>query len=79
MGEEFLHGQSIPDPEVTTRALAERYDVAISIDLRGIPPLIRQVFGSFFTQQSAAQMQQRDHESEASYQLRRARAIGSLQ
>jgi hypothetical protein len=79
MGDEFLHGQSIPDPEVTTRGLSERYDVAISFDLRGIPPLIRNVFGSFFTQQSAAQMQQRDHESDASYQLRRAQAIGSLQ
>ncbi len=78
-GNEFLKHGRIPHPEESAARLVARYDVAASVNLRGIPPLMKQVFATFFTQQSAAQMQQRDHESDASYQLRRANGLSALQ
>ncbi|SFI00710.1 hypothetical protein [Planctomicrobium piriforme] len=78
-GDSFLEEQKIPNPADVAQRLTARYDVAVSVNLRGIPPLIKTVFANFFSQQTAAQMQQRDHESDASYQARKARGLSSLQ
>ncbi len=79
LGSTFLDDNEIPSPEKLAAKLSSRYDVAASINLRGIPPLMKQVFATFFSQQSAAQLQQRDHESDASYQARRAGGLNALQ
>lgn len=76
---EFFDEVTIPDPDKVVGALGSRYDVSFSVILRSIPPLMRGVFGSYLAQQSAAQMQQRDHESDASYQARRAGGLSSIQ
>jgi hypothetical protein len=78
-GDTFLEGYDIPEPEPLVARLTDRYDAAISIDLTGIPPLIKDVFANFFSQQTAAQLQQRDEESDAAYLARRARGMSALQ
>ncbi|HWL10451.1 MAG TPA: hypothetical protein VNQ76_18750 [Planctomicrobium sp.] len=78
-GSTFLEDYEIPEVETLVGKLSARYDLAGSINLRGIPPLMKQVFATFFSQQSAAQLQQRDHESDASYQARRASGLSTLQ
>ncbi|WP_437230294.1 hypothetical protein SH661x_001885 [Planctomicrobium sp. SH661] len=78
-GEGFLKDEEFPDPEKVAGPLASRYDLSISIRLRGIPPLIREVFSTFITQQFSAQMQQRDNERSEAFEARRAQGMSSMQ
>lgn len=78
-GEGFLKGETFPDPRKVSADLTSRYDVAFSIRLRGIPPLIREVFGTYLSQQFSTQMQQRDFESDASYESRKAQGLNMME
>jgi len=78
-GQGFLKGETFPDPQTISTALAARYDVSFTIRLKGIPPLIREVFNTFVSQQFSAQMQQRDNERDEAYEARRARSTSIMQ
>ncbi|WP_437185380.1 hypothetical protein SH668x_002483 [Planctomicrobium sp. SH668] len=71
-GETFLNEGLLPNPQTIASDLTQRYDVALSARMRGVPPLIREVLSSFLAQQFTAQLQQRDREPDAAYQMRRA-------
>jgi len=77
-GSTFLDDFRTPDPAQLTKNISTRYDLSLTLSLRSIPPLMKQVFATFFTQQSAAQLQQRDTESDAAYQARRAGGLSTL-
>lgn len=78
-GEGFLKEEVFPDPRKVSADLTSRYDVALSVRLRGIPPLIREVFGTFLTQQFSSQMQQRDGESDSAYERRKADGLNIME
>jgi len=78
-GQGFLKGETFPDPQTVSTTLAARYDVSLTVRLKGIPPLVREVFSTFVSQQFNAQMQQRDNERDGAYEARRARSMSTMQ
>jgi len=77
-GQGFLKGETFPDPQAICSPLAARYDTSFTIRLQGIPPLIREVFNGFISQQFAAQLQQRDQERDDAYEARKAQGTNIM-
>lgn len=77
-GQGFLKGETFPDPQAICSPLAARYDLSMTVRLRGIPPLIREVFNTMIAQQFTAQLQQRDNERDDAYEARRARGMSTM-
>lgn len=77
-GQGFLKGETFPDPAEICSPLAARYDLSLTVRLRGIPPLIREVFNTMISQQFTAQLQQRDNERDDAYEARRARGTSVM-
>lgn len=71
--------RNFPDPEKFVSRLNSRYDLAVSLQIKSIPPATRQVFVSFLQTQSMAEMQQKDDEPEAAYRIRKANGENMLE
>lgn len=62
----------LPDPEPIVRGMASRYDVSVSAMIRNVPPLMKEFFIATLQGSAQAELQQRDDESEAAHQMRKA-------
>lgn len=62
----------LPDPEPIVRGMASRYDVSVSAMIRNVPPLMKDFFIATLQGSAQAELQQRDDESEAAHQMRKA-------
>jgi hypothetical protein len=69
----------LPDPEVITKQLHQRFAIAAQIDLTGIPVNVKQTFLTIFRATSMGQLQQRDEEPTAAYELRRMQGERQMQ
>ena len=70
--------RELPDPGPLTQSLTQRYDLAASLNIEGIPEGMRTIFLDFLRAQTEAEMQQRDEEPEAPYRARKAAAMNNL-
>ena len=70
--------RELPDPGPLTQALTTRYDLAVSINMDGIPQNMRTMFMDLLCAQTAAQLQQRDEEPDARYRARKAAGMNNL-
>lgn len=70
--------RELPDPGPLTQSLTQRYDLAASLSVEGIPEGMRTIFLDFLRAQTEAEMQQRDEEPEAQYRARKAGAMHNL-
>lgn len=71
-GSEDALDRNFPDPTKLSSRLSSQYDIAISLLIKSVPPGIKTLFVEFLKNQSQAEFQQKDGESESSYRLRRA-------
>jgi hypothetical protein len=76
---EMLIDEELPDPVEFNQTLTARYDVAATLRIKSIPPLLVDVFLSFFRSQTEAELQRRDGEPEGAYKIRRANGISTLE
>jgi hypothetical protein len=72
------------DGDVATLAklapqLEARYDAAITLRIKSVSPLIRDVFLGFLRTQTETQLQRRDDEPLSQYMIRRANGMSSLE
>lgn len=68
-----------PAPEKMVSRLNSRYDVAVSLMIKSIPPATRQIFVTFLQTQTMAELQQKDDEPEAAYRVRKANGENTLE
>lgn len=71
-GEDDTLDKIFPDPVKLTSRLSSQYDVAISLQIKNIPPTVKSIFLEYLKMSSQAELQQRDNEPESAYRLRRA-------
>ena len=71
-GDETTMDKNFPDPVKLTSRLSSQYDIAISLQIKNVPPTMRQLFLEYLKTSSQAELQQRDGEPESAYRLRRA-------
>ncbi|MEI8379094.1 MAG: hypothetical protein WCJ09_03130 [Planctomycetota bacterium] len=64
--------ENCPDPRSLSRSILGKNDVAASVQLKGLPPLPRNLGAEGIKAAFDASLQQRDDEPEHAYQLRRA-------
>ncbi len=76
---EILIDEQLPDPIKLSETLTSRYDVALSLRINSVPPLLRDVFVTFLRTTTEAEMQRRDGEGEGEYRLRRANSQSMLE
>jgi hypothetical protein len=75
--EEALN-RDFSDPGQLTRRLTTSYDIAASINLRGIPKGTRELFLDFMRASAENNLQQRDNEPDAPYRIRKAAGMSNL-
>ncbi len=68
---DMISSRDFGDPAQKLQNLSADYDLAFKIDLNAIPELMRTTFLGFFRTAIETQLQQRDGESQAAYELRR--------
>ncbi|WP_417384614.1 hypothetical protein [Gimesia sp.] len=68
---DMIASRDFGDPSQKLQDLTSAYDLAFKIDLNAIPELMRTTFLGFFRTAIETQLQQRDGESKAAYELRR--------
>jgi len=68
---DMISSRDFGDPAQKLQNLSADYDLAFKIDLNAIPELMRTTFLGFFRTAIETQLQQRDGESRAAYELRR--------
>lgn len=76
---EVLLDEELPDPITANETLTTRYDVAISLRIKALPPILRDVFLGFLRSQTEAELQRKDDEPEGAYRARRANGISTLE
>jgi len=76
---EVLIDGELPDPVRLSESLTSRYDVALSLRINSVPPLLRDVFVTFLRTTTEAEMQRRDGEGEGEYRFRKANAQGTME
>ena len=70
--------RELPDPGPLTQSLTNRYDLAASLNIEGVPETMRTIFLDFLRAQVEADLQQRDGEPEAGYRARKAGGMNNL-
>lgn len=68
---EVITSRDFGDPAQQFQNLTSEYDLAVKLDLSGVPELMRTTFLGFFRTAIETQLQQRDSESNSAYELRR--------
>ncbi|QDV20743.1 hypothetical protein Pan153_54210 [Gimesia panareensis] len=68
---ELFETHRFKDPAQQYQSLTAQYEVAVHLDLSSIPELMRTTFLGFFRTAIETQLQQRDGESQAAYELRK--------
>ncbi|QDU17227.1 hypothetical protein CA11_50670 [Gimesia maris] len=68
---DMISSRDFGDPSQKLQNLTTAYDLSIKFDLNAIPELMRTTFLGFFRTAIETQLQQRDGESKAAYELRR--------
>jgi hypothetical protein len=76
---EVLIDDKLPDPIKLSESLTSRYDVALSLRINSVPPLLRDVFVTFLRTTTEAEMQRRDGEGEGEYRFRKANAQNMME
>ena len=76
---EYLLEDGVPDPLDYVSGLASRFDASVSVQLRNVSPLIRDVFIATLQTSSQAELQQKDNESEAAHKIRKANGQSFLE
>ena len=71
-GDETTMDKNFPDPVKLTSRLSTQYDIAVSLQIKNVPPTMKSLFLEFLKTSSQAELQQRDGEPESAYRLRRA-------
>ena len=66
------------DPAEFNQSLSNRYDLAVSANLKTIPQPVKELLVNLIRTSTQATMQQRDNEPEAGYRIRKAQAEGNL-
>lgn len=69
----------LPNVEPLAQSLANRYDAALTVQIKAIPRDVRQVFVNFLNTQAEIDLQRRDEEPEEQYLVRRANGLSVLQ
>ncbi len=67
-----------PDPLTVTKRLADRYDIAIELNLTQVPEGMKHIFLDFLRASTETAIQQRDGEPNTAYQMRRLNALDTL-
>lgn len=78
-GDEDTLTKNFPDPIKLTSRLSTQFDIAVSLQIKNVPPTIRSVFLEYLKMSSQAELQQRDGEPASAYRLRRANGDSWLQ
>ncbi|HVJ86560.1 MAG TPA: hypothetical protein VM452_13005 [Caulifigura sp.] len=76
---EVLINDQLPDPIRLSETLSSRYDIALSLRINSVPPLLRDVFVTFLRTTTQAEMQRRDGEGEGEYRFRKANAQSTME
>lgn len=76
---EMITSRDFDNPVRQFQNLTSNYDLAVKADLGSIPELMRTTFLGFFRTAIETQLQQRDTESKAAYELRRMSGKQNLQ
>ncbi|HUG91438.1 MAG TPA: hypothetical protein VML55_11420 [Planctomycetaceae bacterium] len=71
--------RDFPDPATFTSALTSRYDLAVRADLDSVPKGMKTLFLDYLRAETEAQLQQRDGEPDAQYQMRRLGGMNNLE
>lgn len=71
-GEDDTLDKNFPDPVKLTSRLSSQYDLAVSLQIKNVPPTMKSIFLEYLKMSSQAELQQRDGEPESAYRLRRA-------
>lgn len=66
------------DPAEFTASLSNRYDLAVSANLKVVSAPVKQLLNNMLRSSTQATMQQRDNEPDGAYQLRKSQAEGNL-
>ena len=69
---------NFPDPTVTAKSLAKRYDIAASVNLNAIAAESRTLFATILRTSAEGELQRRDDEPEMAYNARKARGMRDL-
>ncbi|MEW4487887.1 hypothetical protein AB1L42_07370 [Thalassoglobus sp. JC818] len=76
---EYLLEDEMPHPLDHVSGFASRYDASVSLQLRNISPIIRNVFLATFQTSAQAELQQRDDETAAAHKIRKANGQSGLE
>ena len=68
---DMIISRDFGNPAQSFQTLTNDYDLAVKLDFSAIPELMRTTFLGFFRTAIETQLQQRDNETEAAYELRR--------
>ncbi|MBS0206704.1 MAG: hypothetical protein JSS49_27825 [Planctomycetes bacterium] len=71
-GDETTLEKNFPDPTKLTSRISSQYDIAVSLQIKNVPPGMRSLFLEFLKISAQAELQQRDGEPDSVYRLRRA-------
>ncbi|MEZ5940712.1 MAG: hypothetical protein R3C18_04925 [Planctomycetaceae bacterium] len=77
--EEYATREDLPIPADFTPPMTSKYDIAASLDIKAVPPLLRDAFLGFLRSQAEADLQRRDEEPESAYIARRTSGITMLE
>lgn len=69
----------LPEPAAIAEPMAAKYDLGVSVMIKNIPLVIRNVLLVFLRQNFETQLQQRDNEPEAAYKVRRASGMSTVE
>ena len=76
---EYILDNGMPDPLDFVSGFAARYDASLSVQLRNVSPLIRDVFIATLQSSAQAELQQKDEESAAAHKIRKANGQSMLE
>ncbi|QDV53125.1 hypothetical protein [Gimesia fumaroli] len=68
---DLIISRDFGDPAQSFQTLTNDYDLSVKLDFSAIPELMRTTFLGFFRTAIETQLQQRDNETDAAYELRR--------